>query len=86
MKAELPRGDGHAVRACLCLFREDRPLLPWLHFGLHLGVVLGAEFVTMLLLGRPGRQEGPQIGSFFYVFFLWILGSKGEGGGREHFQ
>ena len=30
-----PRGGGHAIRPCLCMFRQGRPLLPWLCFGLH---------------------------------------------------
>ena len=41
----------------------------WFHFGLHFGVVLGAQFATILLLGRPGRQQGPQIGTFFKDVF-----------------
>ena len=53
---ELPEGGGHAIRSCLCMFREGRPLLPWLHFG-HFGVILGAKFATILLLGRPGGQN-----------------------------
>ena len=57
-----PQGVGHAIRSCRRMFREDRPLLPWLHYGLHFGVVLAPEFVTILLLGRPGHQQGPTIG------------------------
>ncbi len=68
---EFPRGGGHAIRSCRRMFREDRPLLPGLHFGLHFGVVLGAEFGTILLFGRPGRQQGPQIGTFVYEVF-WV--------------
>ena len=44
------------------MFREDRPLLPWLHFGLHFGVVLGAKFATILLFGGPGVQIGRKTG------------------------
>ncbi len=29
----------------------------WDHFGLHFGVILGAQFATILLLGRPGGQK-----------------------------
>ena len=64
-KRSSPGGGGRAIRSCLCMFREDRPLLPWLHFGLYFGVILGAKFATMLFLGRPGRQQGPKIGTFF---------------------
>ena len=38
----VPEGGGHAIRPCLCMFRKGRPLLPWLHFGFHFGVILGA--------------------------------------------
>ena len=63
---ELPKGGGgHAIRSRLCMFCEDRPLLPWLHFWLHLGVILGAKFATMLFFGRPSRQQGPKIGICF---------------------
>ena len=40
------------------MFRKGRPLEPWLHFGLPFGVILGAKFATILLLGRPGVQIG----------------------------
>ena len=33
------------------MFREDRPLLSWLSFGLHFGIVLGAKFATILHFG-----------------------------------
>ncbi len=36
------------------MFREGRPLSTWLHFGLHVGVILGAQFATILVFGRPG--------------------------------
>ena len=66
-------GGGHAIRACLCMFREDRPLLPWLHFWLHFGVILGAKFATMLFFVRRSHQQGPQTGTFlsgcFFVDF-----------------
>ncbi len=39
------------------MFRKGRPLSRWLHFGLHFGVILGAKFATILLLGRPGGQN-----------------------------
>ncbi len=26
----------------------------WLHFDLHVGVILGAKFATILVFGRPG--------------------------------
>ena len=71
-KRSSPGGGGHAIRSCRRMFREDRPLWPWLHFGLHFGVVLGVQFVTILLLGRPSHQQGPQTGTFcqgvFYRF------------------
>ncbi len=41
-----------------------------LHLGLHFGVVFGPEFVTILLLGHPGRQQGPPSRFLFVdVFF-----------------
>ena len=48
---ELPKGGGHAIRLCLCMFRKGLPLLPWLHFGLHFVVILGAQGGTILILG-----------------------------------
>ena len=47
---------GYAIRQCLCMFRKGPPLSPWLHFGLHFGVILEAKFATILLFGRPGMQ------------------------------
>ena len=46
---------------------EQAPFLChfYVHFGLHFGAILGAKFATILLLGRPGRQHGPQTGTFF---------------------
>ncbi len=67
---ELPKGGGHAIRSRLCMFREGRPLSTWLHFGLHFGVILGAQFATILLFGRPSRQQGPKIGTCFWRSFL----------------
>ena len=40
---ELPEGGGHAIRPCLRMFRKGRLLSPWLQFGLHFGVILGAR-------------------------------------------
>ncbi len=54
------------------MFREDRPLLHLLHWGLHFGAVLRAKFATMLFFGRPGRQQGPKIGTFLDK--IWTLG------------
>ena len=76
---ELPRGGGHAIRACRRMFREDRPLLPWLHFGLHFGVILGAKFATILFFGRPSRQQGPLRGTCFYWSFLCGFWGSGRG-------
>ncbi len=42
----------------------------WDNFGLHLGVILGAQFATILLFGRPSRQPGPKIGTCFGRSFL----------------
>ena len=70
-KTELPRGGGHAIRSRRRMFREGRPLSCWLHFGLHFGAILGAKVGTILLFGRPGRQQAPQIDVFFKcVFFV----------------
>ncbi len=54
VKMEVPKGGGHAIRSCLCMFREGRPLSTWLHFGLHFGIILGDQFATILFFGRPG--------------------------------
>ena len=48
---------GHTIRPCQCMFRKGPPLSPWLHFGLHFGVILGAKFATILLFGRPGGRN-----------------------------
>ncbi len=62
---ELSEGGGHAIRPCLCMFREGRPLLPWLHFGLHFGITLGARGAIILI-------RGGGVGDFFakHGFFL----------------
>ncbi len=49
----------------LCMFRKGRPLLPWLHVGLHFGAMLGAELATMLsflvaLVAPKGHQHVDQ--------------------------
>ena len=51
------------------MFREGRPLVRWLDFGLHFGVILGAKFATILYFWRPGRQIDPK-GLTFVTFFL----------------
>ena len=56
-KAGLPRGGGQAIRPRRRMFREGRPSSLRLHFGLHFGVILGANFATMLFLGRHGGQN-----------------------------
>ena len=50
---ETPRGGGggHAIRPCRRMFRKGRPLLPWLHFGLHFGFMLGDQGGTILIWG-----------------------------------
>ena len=53
----LPMGGGHAIRPRRRMFREGRPSSLRLHFGLHFGVILGANFATMLFLGRHGGQN-----------------------------
>ena len=45
------------IRPCQCMFRKGRSLSLWLHFRLHFGVVLGAQFLTILLFGRPGCRN-----------------------------
>ena len=52
-----PMGGGHAIRSRRRMFREGRPSSRRLHFGLHFGVVLGAQLATILPLGRPGGQN-----------------------------
>ena len=47
----LQGGGGHAIRPCRRMFRKGRPLLSWLHFGLHFVVILGAQGGTILMLG-----------------------------------
>ncbi len=59
-----PRGCGHAIRPCLCMFRKGRPVLPWLHFGLHFGLVLGAKrghytnYLASLAQEKPLKIKG----------------------------
>ena len=48
---ELPKGGGHAIRPRRRRFRKGRPVMPWLHFGLHFGVILRARRATILILG-----------------------------------
>ncbi len=48
---ELREGGGHAIRPRRRRFRKGRPVMPWLHFGLHFGVVLGARGAPTLILG-----------------------------------
>ena len=43
-----PGVGGHAIRRCLCMFREGRPRL---HLGLHFGALLGPQIITILLVG-----------------------------------
>ena len=74
------------IRRCLCMFRKGRSLSLWLHFRLHFGVVLGAQFLTILLFGRPdgrnrvNKKESPFVFAPFleliiifwsYLFFFW---------------
>ena len=59
-KMELPEGGGHAIRPCRRMFRKGRPLLPWLHFGLHFGVILGARGATILIWGSQWCRFGGQ--------------------------
>ena len=54
---ELPKGGGYAIRPCRRMFCKGRPWSLWLHFGLHFGVILGAKFAIILLLGGPGDQK-----------------------------
>ncbi len=81
---ELPREGGHAIRSCQCMFRADRPLLPWLHFGLHFGVILGTKFATMLFFGCPGRQQGPPIGTCFSVLNFRVPAGPPRGANKGH--
>ena len=34
----------------------------WFHFGLRVGIIFGAKFATILLVGRPGVQIGRKKG------------------------
>ena len=63
---------------------EQAPFLChfYLHFGLHFGDILGAKFATILLLGRPGRQQGPP-SSFFFVGLFFMDFKVRQGGGKR---
>ncbi len=76
-------GCGHAMRSCLCMFREDRPLLPWLHFWFYFGVILGAKFATILFFSHPSRQHSPQKVPFFQCVFLMDFRVRQGGWGGE---
>ncbi len=56
-KTDLPGGGEHAIRLRRRMFREGRPSWGRLHFGLHFGIVVGAQFATIPLLSRPGDQN-----------------------------
>ena len=75
MENGAPQGGwgGHAIRSCLCMFRDVRPLLPWLHFWFHFGVILGAKFATILFFGHPSRQQSPEKVVVFQCFFFLVL-------------
>ena len=66
---EHPKGGGHAIRPCLCMFRKGRPLFPWLYFGVYFGVILGPKIATVLLFG------GPNFEPVFERSFLYLRGS-----------
>ncbi len=58
------------IRPCQCMFRKGRSLSLWLHFRFHFGVVLGAQFLTILLFGRPdGRNRVKKKVAFFCTPF-----------------
>ena len=53
----LGKRSEHGSREGRRMFREGRPSLLRLRFGLHFGVILGAKFATILLFGGPGGQN-----------------------------
>ena len=58
---------------------EQAPFLYncWVHFGLHFGVILGAQFATILFFGRPRRQQGPPNRYLsLKVVFVWIFSAS----------
>ena len=64
------------IRRCLCMFRKGRSLSLWLHFRLHFGVALGAQFLTILLFGAPdGRNRATKKSRHFYSPLSWSLSS-----------
>ena len=69
VKMELLQGGGYAIRPRRRMFRKGRPLSLWLHFGLHFGDILRAQFATILLFDRRSRQEGGQRGTFWAMRF-----------------
>ena len=43
----------------------------WVHFGLHFGVILGAKFATILLLGRCWRSIGRLFRHLVFIFLFY---------------
>ncbi len=70
-----PQG-GHAIRPRRRMFREGRPSSLRLHFGLRVGVILGAKFATILFFGRPGEHFGGLGGPLEQVGLLMYFGTS----------
>jgi len=83
-ETELPRGGGHAICPRRRVFCKGRPLLFWLRFGLHFGVILGARAVTIRILGRLFGKTVSFCQSCFAGVFLVDFGCRPGGvGGWE---
>ncbi len=59
------------MRPCRRMFRKGRPLLPWLDFGLHFVVILGAQGGTILILGWFVCTN-MQFGSAFFAAYYCV--------------
>jgi len=77
-------GGGHAICPRRRVFCKGRPLLFWLRFGLHFGVILGARAVTIRILGRLFGKTVSFCQSCFAGVFLVDFGCRPGGvGGWE---
>ena len=64
------------------MFREDRPLLSWLAFRLHFGIMLGAKFATILHFGGFRVHFSDPGGKKIELYGIggWLAGRVGQPG------
>ncbi len=88
LKWSSPRGGGYAIRPCLFMFRDGWPLLHWLHFGLHFGVILGAWGPLYPPGEAPKTDSGVKMGGAILELTprRSRTSEKGGGGGRMQTQ